>query len=149
METGLKGRTVIITGASRNIGRRGAELFAEEGCNLAICTSSKMDQLAETAAECEKRGAKVLTMQVDVSDEVQVNEFITKAAEKFGRIDVLVNNAVFRSEGDLLTMDVENWKRNIEVNIDGPFYMCRAAVPHMIKRKWGRIINFSGQSPFI
>ena len=70
METGLKGRTVIITGASRNIGRRGAELFAEEGCNLAICTSSKMDQLAETAAECEKRGAKVLTMQVDVSDEV-------------------------------------------------------------------------------
>ena len=149
METGLTGRTVIITGASRNIGRRGAELFAEEGCNLAICTSSKMDQLAETAAECEKRGAKVLTMQVDVSDEVQVNEFITKAAEKFGRIDVLVNNAVFRSEGDLLTMDVENWKRNIEVNIDGPFYMCRAAVPHMIKRKWGRIINFSGHSPFI
>ena len=143
MEMGLNGRTVIITGASRNIGRRGAELFAEEGCNLAICTSTKMDQLAETAAECEKRGASVMTMQVDVSNEGQVNEFITKTAEKFGRIDVLVNNAVFRSEGDLLTMDVENWKRNIEVNIDGPFYMCRAAVPYMIERKWGRIINFS------
>ena len=144
MKTGLEGRTVIITGASRNIGRRGAELFAEEGCNLAICTSSKMDGLAETASECEKRGAKVLTMQVDVSDEDQVNDFVAKTAKEFGRIDVLVNNAVFRSEGDLLTMDVDNWKRNIEVNIDGPFYTCRAAVPHMIEGKWGRIINFSG-----
>ncbi|HAA91283.1 MAG TPA: beta-ketoacyl-ACP reductase [Rhodospirillaceae bacterium] len=149
MQTGLEGRTVIITGASRNIGARGAELFAEEGCNLAICTSSKMDGLMTTAEACEKAGAKVLAMQVDVSQEDQVNDFIAKTAEEFGRIDVLVNNAVFRSEGELLTMEVENWKRNIEVNIDGPFYTCRAAVPHMIERKWGRIINFSGHAPFM
>lgn len=149
MHTGLEGRTVIISGASRNIGARAAELFAEEGCNLALCTSSKMDGLAATAEACEKAGAKVLTMQVDVSQEDQVNDFIAAAAKEFGRIDVQVNNAVFRSEGDLLTMEVDNWKRNIEVNIDGPFYMCRAAVPHMIERKWGRIINFSGHSPYI
>ncbi|MDA0655520.1 MAG: SDR family NAD(P)-dependent oxidoreductase [Proteobacteria bacterium] len=149
METGLEGRTVVITGAGRNIGKRGAEVFAEHGCNLAICTSSNMDGLAETASECEKRGAKVLTMQVDVSDEDQVNDFMAKTHKEFGRIDVLVNNAVFRSEGDLLDMTVENWKRNIAVNCDGPFFTCRAAVPHMIEREWGRIINFSGHAPFI
>lgn len=149
MNTDLEGRTVIITGASRNIGARAAELFAEEGCNLAICTSSKMDGLAATADACEKAGAKVLTGQVDVSQEDQCSDFVAAAAKEFGRIDVLVNNAVFRSEGDLLTMEVDNWRRNIEVNIDGPFFMCRAAVPHMIERKWGRIINFSGHSPYI
>jgi 3-oxoacyl-[acyl-carrier protein] reductase len=149
METGLDGRTVVITGASRNIGKRAAELFAEEGCNLAICTSSKMQQLSETAHDCEQRGAKVVAEQVDVSKEDQVNEFIAKTAKEFGRIDVLVNNAVFRSEGGLLDITYENWKRNIEVNCDGPFFTCRAAVPHMIEREWGRVINFSGHAPFL
>ena len=149
MKTGLKGRTVIITGASRNIGARAAELFAEEGCNLAICTSLKMKELANVASVCEKKGAVVFTEQVDVSSESQCNDFVAATAEKFGRIDILVNNAVFRSEGNLLTMEIENWHRNIEVNINGPFFMCRATVPHMIKSQWGRIINFSGHSPFI
>lgn len=149
MKTGLRGRTAIITGASRNIGARAAELFAEEGCNLAICTSSKMRELADVASRCKEKGAEVLTMKVDVSREDQCNNFISAVLEKFGRLDVLVNNAVFRSEGDLLTMDVKNWHRNIEVNINGPFFMCRASVPHMIEKQWGRIINFSGHSPYI
>jgi 3-oxoacyl-[acyl-carrier protein] reductase len=149
MQTGLEGRTVIITGASRNIGARAAELFAEEGCNLAICTSSKMDRLAQTAAACEERGAKVLTMQVDVADEDQVNEFVARTAAEFGRIDVMVNNAVFRSEGNLLEVTRENWERNIAVNLNGPFFTCRAVAPHMIERQWGRVINFSGHAPFL
>jgi NAD(P)-dependent dehydrogenase (short-subunit alcohol dehydrogenase family) len=149
VKTGLEGRTVLITGAGRNIGRRMAVLFAEEGANLAICTSRNMDGLDATASEAEKAGARVLARQVDVTDPGAVDGFVTAAHDEFGRIDVVVNNAVYRSEGDLLEEPVESWMRNIAVNLHGPYYMCKAAVPHMIDRKWGRVVNFSGIAPYL
>jgi 3-oxoacyl-[acyl-carrier protein] reductase len=149
VKTGLEGRAVLITGAGRNIGRRMAVLFAEEGANLAICTSRNMDGLDETAAEAEKAGAKVMAQQVDVTDPAAVERFVKSAHDKFGRIDVVVNNAVYRSEGDLLEEPVESWMRNIAVNLHGPYYMCKAAIPHMIEAKWGRVVNFSGIAPFL
>lgn len=149
MKTGLEGRTVLITGAGRNIGQRMAVLFAEEGANLAICTSRNMDGLDETVSEAEKAGAKVIAQQVDVTDPQAVEGFVRKAHDAYGRIDVVVNNAVYRSEGDLLEEPVESWMRNIAVNLHGPYYMCKAAVPHMIERKWGRVVNFSGIAPFL
>jgi len=149
VKTGLEGRTVLITGAGRNIGRRMAVLFAEEGANLAICTSRNMDGLDETASEAEKAGAKVMAQQVDVTDPDSVARFVKSAHDKFSRIDVVVNNAVYRSEGDLLEEPVESWMRNIAVNLHGPYYMCKAAIPHMIDAKWGRVVNFSGIAPFL
>lgn len=149
MKTGLEGRTVLITGAGRNIGRRMAVLFAEEGANLAICTSRNMDGLDATAGEAEKAGARVVAQQVDVTDPEAVDNFVRRAHDTFGRIDVVVNNAVYRSEGDLLEEPVESWMRNIAVNLHGPYYMCKAAIPHMIARKWGRVVNFSGIAPFL
>lgn len=149
MKTGLEGRAVLITGAGRNIGRRMAVMFAEEGANLAICTSRNMDGLEATAAEAEKAGAKVIAQQVDVTDPNAVDGFVARAHKEFGRIDVVVNNAVYRSEGDLLEEPVESWMRNIAVNLHGPYYMCKAAVPHMIERNWGRVVNFSGIAPYL
>ena len=149
MKTGLEGRTVLITGAGRNIGRRMAVLFAEEGAKLAICTSRNMAGLEETAGEVRKAGARVIARQVDVADPVAVEGFVAEAHKEFGRIDVVVNNAVYRSEGDLLQEPVESWMRNIAVNLHGPYYMCKAAIPRMIEASWGRIVNFSGIAPYL
>jgi len=149
VRTGLEGRTVLITGAGRNIGRRMTVMFAEEGANVAICTSRNMEGLDATASEAERAGAKVLAQQVDVTDPEAVESFVARAHATFGRIDVVVNNAVYRSEGDLLNEPVDSWMRNIAVNLHGPYYMCKAAIPHMIDAKWGRVVNFSGIAPYL
>ena len=149
MKTGLEGRTVLISGAGRNIGRQMAVMFAEEGANLAICTSRNMDGLNETASLIEKAGVKVITEQVDVTEQESVERFVGRAHDTFGRIDVVVNNAVFRSEGDLIDEPVETWMRNIAVNLNGPYFMCKAAIPKMIDANWGRIVNFSGYAPYL
>lgn len=129
MKTGLEGRTVLITGAGRNIGQRMATMFAEEGANLAICTSRNMDGLNATAQLVEKTGARVIAENVDVTDQVAVEGFVEKTYQQFGRIDVVVNNAVYRSEGDLLNEPLEDWMRNIAVNLHGPYFVCKAATP--------------------
>lgn len=151
MDTGLKGKTVLITGASRNVGQFAADYFAREGANLVICTSSKMQGLEETAAMVRKRGADVVAVQCDVTDGAQVEKMVEAGVKKFGGIDVVVNNAVYRSDvkdKGFLEQPYEIWQRNIDVNLNGPYHVCRAAIPHMKKKGWGRIVNFSGIAPF-
>jgi 3-oxoacyl-[acyl-carrier protein] reductase len=150
MDTGLKGKTVLITGASRNIGRVAALAFAREGANLAICTSSKMVELREVEKEARAAGAKVVAAQCDISDAAAVERFIGMARAELGAIDVAVNNAVYRAEGGhFLEQSFEKWMRNIEVNLNGPYHVCRNVLPGMIEKGWGRIINFSGIAPFL
>ena len=149
METGLKGRTVLITGASRNMGRLAALAYAREGANLAICTSTKMAELEQVAGELRALGAKVVAKQCDVADAAAVQGFVKVVRDELGSIDVAINNAVYRGEGGFLEQSDEAWLRNIEVNLTGPRNVCRAVLPVMIERKWGRIINFSGIAPFL
>ena len=152
METGLKGKTVLFTGASRNVGRDAAVAFAREGANLALCTSSKMEGLEETARLARAQGAEVLTHQCDVSDRAGVAGFVEAARKKFGGVDVAVNNAVYRTDTKdqgFLEQTFESWQRNIEVNITGPYHICRNVLPLMKARGWGRIVNFSGIAPFL
>jgi 3-oxoacyl-[acyl-carrier protein] reductase len=84
METALKGKTVLITGASRNMGKLAAIAFARERANLAICTSAKMKELNEVAAECRALGAQVVAEQCDVADAASVNAFVAKVAGELG-----------------------------------------------------------------
>jgi 3-oxoacyl-[acyl-carrier protein] reductase len=152
MDTGLKGKTVLITGASRNVGRLSAEYYAREGANLVICTSTKMEGLEETAALARKRGAEVLAVKCDVTDGAQVAAMVDAAVKKFGGVDVAVNNAVYRSDvkgKGFLEQPFEIWQRNIDVNLNGPYHICRATIPHMKKKGWGRIVNYSGIAPFL
>ena len=149
METGLKGKTVLITGASRNMGRLAALAYAREGANLAICTSSKMTELKQVADELRALGAKVVAEQCDVADPSAVGRFVKTARGELGSIDVVLNNAVYRGEGSFLEQSDEAWKRNFEVNIDGPRNILRAVLPVMIEKKWGRVINFSGIAPYL
>lgn len=149
METALGGKTVLITGASRNIGRLAALAFAREGAHLALCTSSKMIELDQVAAECRALGAEVFAARCDVADRAAVAGFVDRARGELGSVDVVVNNAVYRAEGPFLDVTDEAWARNFEVNLGGPRNVCRAALPLMIARRWGRIINFSGIDPYL
>ena len=152
MDTGLKGKTVLITGASRNVGRVAAVSFAREGANLVLCTSSKMEALEETAQQARALGAEVLTQKCDVADGAQVASLVEAARKKFGGVDVAVNNAVYRAEAKgkgFLEQSFEMWQRKIEVNINGPYHICRNVVPLMKEKRWGRIVNFSGIAPFL
>lgn len=150
MDTGLKGKTALITGASRNIGRVAALAFAREGANLVLCTSSKMDALRAVEREVRAAGAKVIAVQCDVSDPAAVADLVQRARQEFAAVDIAVNNAVYRAEGGaFLNQSFEKWTRNLEVNLNGPYHVCRAVLPGMIERRWGRIINFSGIAPFL
>jgi NAD(P)-dependent dehydrogenase (short-subunit alcohol dehydrogenase family) len=149
VDTGLKGKNVLITGASRNMGRLAALDFAREGANLAICTSTKMQELNRVAEELRALGARVVAVQCDVADAGAVTRFVAKARAELGSVDVAINNAVYRAETDFLAEGDEAWERNIAVNLTGPRNICRAVLPGMVERKWGRIINFSGIAPFL
>jgi 3-oxoacyl-[acyl-carrier protein] reductase len=150
METGLKGKTVLITGASRNIGALAALEFAREGANLAICTSSKIDRLNEVAKQARGLGAKVVAEQVDVADGNSVARFIDNTVKTLGTVHVAINNAVDRgAEGGFLAVSDEAWESSFRVNLGGPRNICRNVLPLMMKQKWGRIINFSGVDPFL
>ena len=150
MDTGLKGKTVLITGASRNMGRVAAIAFAREGANLALCTSTKMKELNDVADEARALGAKVMAQRCDVASEGDVSNFIAKARDELGTVHVAINNAVNRgAEGSFLEESYEAWVTNFEVNLTGPRNVCRHVLPMMKEQRWGRIINLSGTSPFL
>lgn len=149
MDTGLKGRTALITGASRNLGRHAAIAFAREGANLALCTSARIKELAEVADAARALGVKVVAEKCDVTNGAAVAAFVGKTREQLGGVDVVVNIAGFRAESPFLEASFEEWTRAIEVNLNGPFHVCRNAIPLMMARRWGRIINMSGVSPYL
>jgi 3-oxoacyl-[acyl-carrier protein] reductase len=146
METGLKDRVVLITGATRNHGKATALAFAAEGANLLICTRRSMDLLHETARLAEAHGGKVIAKQCDVTVETQVEELARCALREFGRIDVLINNAGWRVHGDVLNLNMDEWQAALEVNVHALFLTCKAVLPNMVERRWGRIINYTGNA---
>ena len=149
MDTGLKGKTVLITGASRNMGRVASLAFADEGANLAICTSARMKELNEVADAARAKGAQVIAEKCDVTDSTAVTAFVKKTRDKLGGVDVAINIAGFRAETNFLEQSFEEWSRAIEVNLTGPCYVCKQVLPLMIEKRWGRIINISGVSPYL
>ncbi len=148
MDTGLKDKVVMITGATRNHGRASALGFAKEGANLLLCTRQSMDLLEETAAMAAESGVRVVTGQCDVSSEADVASFVEMGMAEFGRIDVLVNNAVWRVRESLMDLTADKWEGALAVNVDALFLTCRAVLPGMVENRWGRIINYSGIAPF-
>jgi 3-oxoacyl-[acyl-carrier protein] reductase len=148
VKTGLTDKVILITGASRNIGRATALAFAEEGSRIVLTTRRSKDSLDATAAACAELGAKVTTMLCDVTNEDEVGTTVAAAQREFGSLDVLVNNATQRVQGPFLEQSPEDWRGAIAVNLDGPYYTSRAVLPGMIEAGWGRIINYSGGSAF-
>jgi NAD(P)-dependent dehydrogenase (short-subunit alcohol dehydrogenase family) len=148
METGLAGKVVLITGATRNHGRASALAFGAEGAHLLLCTRQSMDLLEETAHLASPFGVKVVTGRCDVTDEAQVRAFVDRGVAEFGRIDVLVNNAGWRARGELLGISADSWRATMAVNLYAPFLLCQAVLPSMVRHRWGRIVNYSGIAAF-
>ncbi len=127
----LEGKVALITGASRGLGRALALAYAEEGAKLVINARSEgsLRPVAETA---EASGAEVLAVPADVSSEAEVRELIGAAVDRFGRIDVLVNNAgILGPRVKLEEYPGDEWRRVIEANLTAPFLLAKAAIPHM------------------
>ena len=138
----IKDRVCVITGAGKGIGRETARIFYEEGASLALITRDGKD-LETLKPELDLDDRRILLFEGDVSDEATVKRFIAEAAKKFGRIDVLVNNAGMRFRKPFLETTSDEWARVMNTNLTSVYLMCRETVPHMIRQKWGRVINIA------
>jgi NAD(P)-dependent dehydrogenase (short-subunit alcohol dehydrogenase family) len=141
----LEGKIALITGANRGIGQGIASGFAREGATLVI-TARDAARLNQTAAELTRSGADVLAIPADVTVEQQVEEVFRRAIERFGRLEILVNNAGVFDGGPLDQLSLETWEKVIAVNLRGPFLCTREAMRIMKRQKNGRIINIGSIS---
>ena len=142
----LEGRTVLITGASRNIGREVALTFAREGANLILNTRSSSAELEEVAKECRSYEVKVMTAIADVSNESSVSQMISDSFQTFEKIDILINNAAVRPHKPLLETSYEDWREVFDINLDPCFYLTKGLLPNMIKNKYGSIVALGGMA---
>jgi len=138
----LQGRVAIITGASRGIGKDIALTLARNGAAVVV-NGNREDLLRELAAEVQEMGQKCLPAPGDVANPDTAARLAGIAIEHFGRIDILVNNAGINMRTSTLQMKLEDWKRVIDVNLNGTLYCCMAVLPHMIAQQYGRIVNVS------
>jgi len=136
------GQTAIVTGGGRGIGKAIALQFAHQGANVAVLDIDGASASA-TAKEIEKSGRGSFAARVDVSDQAQVERAIGTVAERFGRIDVLVNNAGIGNTATFLELTAENWNRVIAIHLSGAFFCSQAAAREMAKRGYGRIVSMS------
>ncbi len=139
----LQGRTAIVTGGAVGIGKFYSEGLAAQGAEVMIADIVDGSALAAEIAAKYGRNSTA-SFQFDVSDEAQVKALVAKTLERFGKIDILVNNAALYAPLPTLKVeeiDVDLWDRVMAVNVRGPFLMVKHVVPHMIQRKYGKIVN--------
>ena len=141
----LDGKVALITGGGRGIGQAIARAYAAEGAKLALAARTDAE-LQDTAQSIrDEYGSDVITVLTDVTDRAQVENAVTQTLQRYDVIDVLVNNAGNTGEiGPLWHLDPDRWANTISVHVLGTFYGCRAAIPPMLERGSGRIVNMSG-----
>ena len=139
----LSGQVALITGGGRGIGRAIALRFVSEGAAVMLA-ATKREPLEATAAEIRKAGGRVATAVVDVADEAAVKTVVAATLGELGRLDILVNNAgVGGPTQRLVDMERADWDRTLAVNVTGAFLCSKHAIPHMVARKSGRIVNIT------
>ncbi len=136
-------QTVLITGASRGIGRASAVAFARNGYNLAVNYCKSKEKAAALADELNSYGVMTAAYQADVSDKTEVEEMFRKAEQELGKISALVNNAGIAEQILFSDITEEKWDRMFAVNVKGAYNCTQAVLPSMIHEKYGRIINVS------
>ena len=136
-------KVALVTGGTRGIGRKIAEKFAENGYNLVLNYVSSNVDLEVIKEAFKKYNNIVLILKADVSKYEECENLVKEAINKFGKVDVLVNNAGITKDGLIAMMKEENFSKVIDVNLKGTFNMCRNLVPYMMKNKSGNIVNIS------
>jgi 3-oxoacyl-[acyl-carrier protein] reductase len=142
----LTGRSAVVTGGSRGIGRAIALRLAEQGVDVAFSYRGNEAAAKETAAAIEGFGRKALAVQADVSKPESADALIKAALEAFGKIDILVNNAGITRDDLIMRMSLEDWRDVLETNLFGAFYAIKAVTRPMLKARYGRIINITSVS---
>jgi 3-oxoacyl-[acyl-carrier protein] reductase len=142
----LAGKTALVTGASRNIGRAIALKLASAGANIVVNTLQDREAAGRVAAEIEAMGRRCIVQVADVVDREAVRRMVGEAGSALGSIDILVCNASSRGQIDFLDMDYTTWRRVIDISLDGTFHCAQATLPGMIAKGWGRIITLGGIS---
>lgn len=142
MELGLRGKVVAITGGSEGIGRATAIRFAEEGSKVAIC-ARRAEVLGAFADELKRAGTEVLAVVADMAKPGDPERFIEETVERFGRIDIVVNNAGGTGQSPFMTVDDTAWQSDLDIKVFAHIRTARAAIPHMKKQGGGRIINLN------
>ncbi len=138
----LSGKSAIITGAGRGIGRGIALAFAREGCNI-VAVARSADQIRDTAAAVRETGAESVALECDVAHPAAITRTVDAALDALGRLDILVNNAGYASFKPFEQLDLDEWQRTLSVNLTAPFLFAQAVVPAMKANGGGRIINIS------
>src|SRR5688572_5904869 len=137
--TDLAGRVVLITGASRGLGRAAAQRFHERGASVAV--NARNAERAE--AVCKSLGDRTLALSGDLTADGVAEQIVARALDAFGRVDVLVNNAAIAPSTRLLSIPPQEWRETLETNLTVPFLLTRAVAPGMKARQYGRIVNIS------
>ena len=142
MSNKIRGKVVVITGASSGLGEAAARLLSAQGATV-VLGARRSDRLQSLADELSGSGGKALAIATDVTHRNQGKRLVDRAAEKFGRVDVMINNAGIMPRAPLERLTIDDWDRTIDVNIKGVLYGIAAALPHMKKQKSGHMIFVS------
>lgn len=142
----LAGKTALVTGAGRNIGRAIALELAGEGANVVVNSRQNLEGIQQVAKEAQALGVKSLPLLADVRRYEDVVAMVKQAEDKVGKIDILVNNATFRHVRPFLEITQNEWDETLGTVLNGAFNCTKAVVAGMLERRWGRIINLGGIS---
>ncbi len=144
----LKGRTALITGSGRNIGRATALMLAKEGVNVVVNARSNQAEVDAVAEEVRALGVRALPVLADVADKAAVDSMVGRALDEFGGIDILMSNVAIRPHRPFLEVTDDEWVRIRSVILDGAIYCSQAAIPSMVENGWGRVIFMTGSGTY-
>ncbi|WP_135553869.1 SDR family NAD(P)-dependent oxidoreductase [Paenibacillus cymbidii] len=144
----FENKVVVVTGASRGIGKATAERFAAEGAQLAIVSNDPVE-LAATANELTRQGYRAMACEADVSEYAQTAQVVERVVARYGKIDILINNAGIAWEEPFLDITRENWRKMLDVNLNGMFNMAQHAAKQMAKQEEGIIVNMASTNGLV
>ena len=142
MNENIEGKVVVITGASSGLGEATARYLAQRGATV-VLGARRVERLGALVDEITRKGGKAFAVATDVTDAAQVQSLVDAAVERYGRVDVLLNNAGLMAHSPLERRKIDDWDRMIDVHVKGTLYGIAAALPHMQRQKSGHIINVS------
>lgn len=142
MISSLKGKVALVTGGGTGIGEAVALALAAAGASVAI-TGRRLERLDEVVSRIVEAGGKALAVRSDVSVEADAFDAVEQVVASYGRIDILVNSAGVNEAGGIQSLDLDGWRKVIDINLWGTIYTCKAAVPHLQATGGGDIINIS------
>ena len=147
-EHSLRGRTAIVTGSGRNIGRAIAVLFARAGARVVVNGHRDRATVEAVVAEIKDAGGSAIGVMADVGDPGAIERMVNECVDAFGSVDIAVSNVAIRRSQNFLDISVDDWTSILNTNLNAAFYMARAVLPRMKRRGWGRIIHISGTDGF-